>query len=102
MLATALKATRYGGVVTCCGMAASPELVTTVYPFILRGVSLLGVDAAGCPMARRLAMWEKLASGWKLDGLDWQVRVCGLEELSGQIDTMLAGQGMGRVVVDLG
>ena len=59
-----------GSAVVCCGMAASPQLETNVYPFILRDVSLLGVSSAECPMPLRKRMWDQLASAWKIAALD--------------------------------
>ncbi|MGD2206156.1 MAG: YhdH/YhfP family quinone oxidoreductase [Anaerolineae bacterium] len=101
-LATALKSTRYGGAVTCCGLVASADLSTTVYPFILRGVSLLGIDSQNCPMDIRLLMWQKLAQEWKLEHLDRLASECSLDELDGEIERMLQGKQRGRVVVSVG
>ena len=101
MLATLLKMTNYGGAVTCCGLVASPELNTSVFPFILRGVKLIGIDSALCPMDLRLKIWDKIAGDWKVDVLEDVMVDCGLEDLDGQIDRILAGQMRGRVVVDL-
>jgi putative YhdH/YhfP family quinone oxidoreductase len=64
MLAAVLKSTCYGGTVTCCGLVGSPELPINVFPFILRGVSLLGIDSVHYPMAARPAVWNKLAKPW--------------------------------------
>ncbi|MEJ2732934.1 MAG: YhdH/YhfP family quinone oxidoreductase [Anaerolineae bacterium] len=100
-LATALKSTRIDGVVTCCGLVASPELPTTVYPFILRGVSLLGIDSQNCPMATRLRLWQKLAGDWKLAHLNDLARECSLDGLEVEIERILQGKQRGRVVVDL-
>jgi acrylyl-CoA reductase (NADPH) len=100
-LATALKSTRIDGVVTCCGLVASPELPTTVYPFILRGVSLLGIDSQNCPMATRLRLWQKLAGEWKLAHLGDLARECSLDGLEVEIERILQGKQRGRVVVDL-
>jgi NADPH:quinone reductase-like Zn-dependent oxidoreductase len=61
MLAAAIKATCYGGTVACCGLVGSRELSVSVLPFILRGVSLLGVDSVQCPMELRRTVWKKLA-----------------------------------------
>lgn len=102
MLAAVLKATRYGGVVTCCGLVGAPGLEVNVFPFILRGVSLLGIDSVQCPMETRLAVWEKLAGDWKPERLDEMAETCSLQELDGKIDEILAGQTRGRVLVDLG
>ena len=100
-LATALKSTRIDGVVTCCGLVASPELPTTVYPFILRGVSLLGIDSENCPMATRLRLWRKLAGEWKLANLNDLANECSLDGLEVEIERILQGKQRGRVVVDL-
>ena len=100
-LAAAIKSTRYGGTVTCCGLTASPDLNINVFPFILRGVSLLGIDSVECPMEPRLALWQKLAGDWKLDSLDDLTEECGLETLDGKIDLMLKGGLKGRTLVNL-
>ena len=101
ILASAIKATRYDGVVTCCGNAASGDLPLTVYPFILRGVSLVGIDSASCPIARREAIWQRLSGPWKLDMLE-EVSTCiTLEQLSPMIDEMLQARTRGRIVIDL-
>ena len=101
ILTTAIRMTKLHGVVTCCGNVASPDLRVTVYPFILRGVSLIGIDSQSCPMAFRRRTWEKIAKEWKLPHLDRQTSLCSLEELDGEIDRILAGQQKGRVIVDL-
>lgn len=99
MLATALKATRYGGVVAACGHVASPSLELTVYPFILRGVKLLGIDSVNLPIAARRVLWERLASAWKLDVLAQIARDVALADLNPEIDAILRGQQQGRVVL---
>jgi acrylyl-CoA reductase (NADPH) len=100
ILATAIKSTRYGGLVAACGNAMSVDLAVSVYPFILRGVSLLGVDSVEVPMSTRVRTWQKLAHDWKLDLSDI-VSECSLEELTPKIDLLLQGGIRGRVVVDL-
>src|ERR671924_1041818 len=85
ILATAIKSTKYGGLIAACGNAMSADLAVSVYPFILRGVSLLGVDSVEVPMNTRLRTWQKLAQDWKLD-LSGVVSECSLEELSPKID----------------
>ena len=101
ILATAVKSTAYGGVVTCCGNVASPELPLSVYPFILRGVSLLGIDSAKCPIKNRQKIWQKLADEWKINNLDSLATECRLSELSGLIERMLQGGQTGRVIVNM-
>jgi len=101
ILATALKSTMQRGVVTTCGNVASHDLNTNVYPFILRGVSLIGIDSASCPMDRRVKIWEKLSSVWKLENLDELTKTVSLGELDAEIDKILKGGQVGRVLVDL-
>ncbi len=99
ILATAVRSTKYGGSVTCCGNAASPELPLSVYPFILRGVRLLGIDSQNCPMERRSVIWEKLAGDWRLEGLLGISNEIGMEDLEERMMLMLQGKSKGRTVV---
>lgn len=101
ILATAIKSTNYGGSVTCCGNVADHEFKTSVYPFILKGVSLFGIDSVNCPMNTRLVIWNKLSSDWKLDNLDSNVDEISLEGLSEKIDMILKGKHKGRTIVNL-
>jgi acrylyl-CoA reductase (NADPH) len=101
ILATAIKTAKYGGLVAACGNAMSADLAVSVYPFILRGVSLLGVDSVEVPMSTRQRVWQKLAQDWKLDFSGDLITECSLEELSPKIDQILKGGIRGRVVVDL-
>ncbi|MBW1848035.1 MAG: YhdH/YhfP family quinone oxidoreductase [Deltaproteobacteria bacterium] len=101
ILATAIKSTNYGGAVTCCGNAASPDLPINVFPFILRGVRLLGIDSQNCPMDKRTLIWEKLADEWKLDKLTDISKEISLNELDENIELMLQGKNKGRTIVDL-
>jgi len=100
ILATALKTAKYGGLVAACGNAMSAELNVNVFPFILRGVSLLGVDSVEVPMRARMMAWQKLAGEWKID-LSSLITECSLEELNPKIDQILKGGIRGRVLVDL-
>ena len=101
ILATAIKSTQLHGVITCCGNVASPKLNTTVFPFILRGVSLYGIDSQNCPMDTRDRIWQKLAGDWKLDTLVQLTTETTLEGLDENIDRILKGQLKGRVIVNL-
>src|SRR5690606_37573260 len=67
-LANLLKRTAVGGAVAACGLVGGAELVTTVFPFILRGVALMGVDSQHAPRDERVAAWEELAAAWREDG----------------------------------
>ena len=102
MLATALAACRYGGVVAATGLVASPKLNTTVYPFILRSVSLLGIDSSMCTIEYRREIWQKLADAWKIPQLADLVREVTLDELDPEIDRILRGGQRGRVLVRVG
>lgn len=101
ILAGVIKSTRANGLVAACGNAASPKLALTVYPFILRGVSLLGIDAATCSLEVRRDLWARLAGPWRVELPDELITVTGLDGLSAHIDRTLQGQQAGRVVVDL-
>lgn len=100
-LAAAVKATRYGGAVTCCGLVGSADLAINVYPFILRGVSLLGVDSVNCPAMLRQDVWAQLAGPWKPRQLATLVTEVPLADLEEQIQAILRGGIRGRVVVAL-
>ncbi|CZR98433.1 MULTISPECIES: YhdH/YhfP family quinone oxidoreductase [Clostridioides] len=100
-LSTAIKTTNYCGAVTTCGNAGGIEFTSSVYPFILKGVTLYGIDSVECPMNVRLKIWDLLSNEWKLDDLDDMVNVVSLEELNNSIDLIMAGKHVGRTVVDL-
>ncbi len=102
MLAAVLKATRYGGAVTCCGLVGSADLNVNVFPFILRGVSLLGIDSVQCPLTVRQEVWNLLAGPWKPSGLGKMADDCALEALEERIQAILKGELRGRTVVTLG
>ena len=101
ILATAIKSTRYGGCVASCGNTMSADLAVSIFPFILRGVSLLGVNSVEPAIGDRLLAWQKLAQDWKLDLSGDLVSECSLEELNSKIHEILAGRIRGRVVVNL-
>ncbi len=101
ILANLVKSTRPLGVVTCCGNVASPQLDLSVYPFILRGVSLIGIDSQNCPLEQRQIVWEKLAGEWKPENLQELCREISLDELPESIERMLSGKLKGRTVVNL-
>jgi acrylyl-CoA reductase (NADPH) len=100
-LETAIRETRYEGVVTSCGNAASGDLAGTVYPFIIRGVRLIGIDSARCSAEIRERVWGRLATDFKFSQLEKLVSVISLEQLDGAIEAMLAGSLRGRVVIGL-
>jgi putative YhdH/YhfP family quinone oxidoreductase len=102
MLASLLAQTTPYGNVASAGLAASPELASTVMPFIIRGVSLLGVASAGTARDLRDEVWRRLAADWKPDNLDMIcTRETGLEGLPEVFSTMLGGGSLGRTLVRL-
>jgi len=100
-LANACAQTRYGGTVAACGLAQGMDLTASVAPFILRGVTLAGVDSVMCPQPRRQQAWQRLAAELdrrKLDAMTREVPLAGALEVAREI---LAGQVRGRVVVNV-
>jgi putative YhdH/YhfP family quinone oxidoreductase len=100
-LATLLRSLTHRGCVAACGLVGGVELPLTVYPFILRGASLIGIDSAQCPREPRQRIWRLLSGEWKLPNLDAIRTVVPLEDIEGSIQQMLAGGALGRVVVRL-
>ncbi len=100
ILFNVIKALRYNASVAACGLVASPELPATVFPFILRGVNLLGVDSVVPPMEKKRELWNRLAGPWRLD-LEPLVVPLTLDTLSDAIDTILKGEMAGRGLVNL-
>ena len=98
-LATCIKACGRNGSVAVCGLVSSPELKTSVYPFILNGVNVLGIETAETPRAIRLKLWNLLSQEWKPKHLESIKRIISLEELDTEIQCMLEGKSKGRVVV---
>ncbi len=101
-LAHVLAEVSYGGAVAACGLAGGNNLATTVVPFLLRGVSLLGIDSVMCPYDQRLAVWSRIADVAELDKLDSMTTEASLDELVALAPQILAGQVKGRVVVRCG
>ena len=101
ILFNAVKALRYGASLAACGLVASPDIPATVFPFILRGVNLLGIDSVELPLMRKADVWRKLAGPWKLDCLETLAFPLTLDNLSVAIDRILAGEMVGRGLLDL-
>ena len=100
-LANACAQTRYGGVVTACGLAESAALPATVMPFILRGAILRGVDSVMAPSGPRLAAWARLARDMDLERLETMITEIGLSDVSEVAPDVLAGKVTGRLLVDV-
>jgi putative YhdH/YhfP family quinone oxidoreductase len=101
MLASLLRSVKHEGCVAACGVVGGGDLHTSVYPFILRGVTLRGIDSAWCPIDRRREIWEKLAADWKPESLSSIQEMLGLEQLSDKVQQLLAGENTGRTIVDV-
>ncbi len=101
VLANALAATRYNGVVTACGLAGGMDLNATVAPFILRGVTLAGVDSVMCAREIRLEAWRRLGQELDINKLDSIAQVIGLTDAIDTATDLLAGKVRGRVIVDV-
>jgi acrylyl-CoA reductase (NADPH) len=100
-LANALAQTRYGGVVTACGLAQGMDLPSSVAPFILRGVKLIGVDSVMAPKVRRIAAWSRLASDLPAAALDRITQEIPLAETLNKAGDILGGKVRGRLVVNV-
>lgn len=101
VLTSAIRSIRANGAMTCCGNVISHDIHLTVYPFILRGVSLFGIDSQNCPMSIRLRAWDMLAGAWKfpwMERLASEVRLSGVE---GALDKIRSGNHQGRIIVNL-
>jgi len=100
-LARVLTQMRYGGSIAAVGLAGGAKLESTVIPFLLRGVNLLGIDSVMCPTSRRLPLWERLARELPLEKLRAMSREVRLDEVPATAQSILAGQVRGRVIVSL-
>ncbi len=100
-LSTLIRSVNVQGAVAACGVVAGPKLDLTVFPFILRGVNLLGIDSALWPREPRHEIWRKFANDWKLNNLDAISRTIGLEELDEYVALILKGKIRGRIVVKI-
>jgi acrylyl-CoA reductase (NADPH) len=101
MLGYFTRVMKNGGTIASIGLAAGWELHTTVMPFILRGVSLLGIDSVNCPMALRQQIWNKLAVEWKSVNLAAQVKTVEFKDIASTFDAYVKGQVTGRTVVKI-
>ncbi|MEW6334573.1 MAG: YhdH/YhfP family quinone oxidoreductase [Thermodesulfobacteriota bacterium] len=98
-LENVIKSVRYLGVIANCGMVGGGAIATSVFPFILRGIKLLGTDSVQCPMDVRLDVWRNLAGPWKPADLERLVRTITLDDLDDAIQLILKGKSTGRTLV---
>lgn len=99
VLADLIRTCDYRGAISCCGMVGGITLNTNVFPFILKGVRLVGIDSAECPMPLRKKIWEKLGSDWKLSNLHKLKTVITFDKLEETLLLMKEGKTQGRVVL---
>jgi len=100
-LANICATTKYGGIVAACGLAQGMDLPATVMPFILRGVTLIGIDSVYCPMAKRISAWNMLAKEWDSDKLNRLTTKIGLRDALDKAPQILEGKIRGRLIVDV-
>jgi acrylyl-CoA reductase (NADPH) len=101
ILFNVIKSLKYGSSVACCGLVGSPVFEATVFPFILRGVNLLGVDSVNLPLVHKRQLWNRLASNWKITQLSALETRIGMSDLVLALDSVFRGQSTGRLVLDL-
>ena len=96
-----MRQLKVGGCVTACGMVAGDQFTSSIFPFILRGVALYGIDSAWAQPPKRRELWQQLAGPWKPSNLEQVVNVVGLDEVGGKVEEMLAGNHIGRTIIEL-
>lgn len=99
-LAELLKQILPGGSVSCCGLVAGPQLETTVLPFILRGVNLLGVDSVEITLSEKTTIWSRFASDWRCPKTEGSARTIARGQLDGALKAFLKGESSGKIVLD--
>jgi putative YhdH/YhfP family quinone oxidoreductase len=101
MLDAVLRQINHNGTAACCGNILGGKLETSIYPFILRGISLMGIDSGRCVMPLRKEIWNRLAGGWKVPNLNKIARECFLNDLNDEVDKILAGKQVGKILVNI-
>lgn len=101
LLETAIRSTSRRGVITFCGMIASPNINTTVFPFILRGLRLIGIDSAECPLLEKVELWKRFASDWKPANLASLQDDRSFDEIPAMVQAMKEGNTKGRITFSI-
>ena len=101
ILSTLLAALNPGGAIACCGLVGGTTFESSIFPFILRGIALLGIDSVEIPINSKKEIWENFGNSWSLDGLDKITKQVALENMEEEIKTILVGGQVGRVVLKL-
>ena len=99
ILSSIIACMNYDGIITTCGNVGGPKFETNVFPFILRGNSLIGIDSAACPIEKKKMIWENFSSKWRINGLEENSKIVTLENMIPEIDEILNGNQTGRVVL---
>ena len=99
ILSGLIASMNYGGVITCCGLVAGPNFDTTVFPFILRGNSLIGIDSGMVPIKEKSKIWQLFAGDWRLNGLASIHKTVDMQGMMGEVNKILNGNQVGRVVL---
>ncbi len=98
-LSTVIRSTKHRGIVCCLGNVESDRFESSVYPFILRGITMVGIDSAERPMDIRKEIWDKISTDWKIANTNVFTRIVSLKELDGEIEKILTGGQVGRIVL---
>ena len=99
MLSTLIANMKYGGTITCCGLVDSPSFTSSVFPFILRGINLVGIDSAEVSINEKAEIWINFANHWKLDVIQNISKNVDMYGMMNEIDTILKGRQIGRIVL---
>ena len=99
ILSGLIASMNYGGTITCCGLVAGPNFDTTVFPFILRGNSLIGIDSGMVPIKEKSKIWQLFAGDWRLNGLGSIHKTVDMQGMIGEVNKILNGNQVGRVVL---
>ena len=99
MLSGLIASMKYGGIITCCGLVDSPSFTSSVFPFILRGISLVGIDSAEVSINEKAKIWYNFANHWKIDGIQNISKNVDIYGMMNEINTILEGKQIGRIVL---
>ena len=99
MLSGLIASMKYGGIITCCGLVDSPSFTSSVFPFILRGISLVGIDSAEVSVNEKAEIWYNFANHWKLNAIQNISRNVDMHGMMGEINKISEGRQLGRVVL---
>ena len=99
ILSTVIANMKYGGTVTCCGLVDSPSFTSSVFPFILRGINLVGIDSAEASINEKAEIWYNFANHWRLDAIQNISNNVDMYGMMDEVKKILEGRQVGRVVL---